>query len=608
MTRDLPPSPRLPPTPRGLDYLLALALLVGSFAALGLAQRTVGVTRDEGTYFEAARSYWSWIDTLADGLAKGTQRESLTTGAITRHWSVNREHPPLFKTLFGISHHMLHERPWRQPWPPRSAHAQGPGLLPAIDAFRLPTWLIAGAAVALLYLFGLRLHGRTAGLSAALLYLTLPRLFFHGQLACFDAGIATLWLLVVYAYFRSLDHAGWGFLAGPLLGLALAGKHNAWFLPPLLLAHYLVVVRPDVSLRPLVLPRLPLAFVSMALLAPAVFVGLWPWLWFEPLAHLREYVAFHLHHAYYNIEYLGRNLARPPLPVSYPFVMTLVTVPAVTLALASGGAALGLRPWVASLLGRWGRRRGGAPADPYRFPARRSWLRPASGLNPRSGLLLALNALFPLLLIALPSTPKFGGTKHWLPAYPFLALFAGIALGELSRALRRDYPALRPLAWALPLLVAIPGALNLAQTHPFGLSQYTALAGGVPGAADLGLNRQFWGYAPRALLPTLNERLPPQSRMYFHDVSSDAHAAYVQAGLLRSDIQYAGMELPAIEASDHALVIHELHFNKYDYWIWEAYGTPAPTEVLALDGVPLVSVYERRRNDRADAPTDLTAR
>lgn len=599
----------LPPTPRGLDYLLALALLVGSFTALGLAQRTVGVTRDEGTYFEAARSYWSWIGSLTAGPVQGATRDALTSGAITRHWGVNREHPPLFKTLFGLSHHLLHERPWRLPWPPPAANAHGPGLLPAIDAFRAPTWLVTAAAVALLYLFGLRLHGRTAGLGAALLYLTLPRLFFHGQLACFDAGIATLWLFVVYAYYRSLDHAGWGLLAGPLLGLALAGKHNAWFLPPLLLVHYLVVVRPDLSLRPLVLPRIPLAFVSMALLAPAVFVGLWPWLWFEPIAHLREYVGFHVHHAYYNIEYLGRNLARPPLPGSYPFVMTLFTVPAVTLALACGGAAWGLRTWAARTLGGWRSGRGGVTdPDPYRFAARRSWLRPGSGLNPRSGLLLALNALFPLLLIALPTTPKFGGTKHWLPAYPFLVLFAGIALGELSRALRRNYPLLHPLAWALPLLVAMPGAINIEQTHPFGLSQYTALAGGVPGAADLGLNRQFWGYAPRTLLPWLDAHLPPRSRLYLHDLSTDAQAAYVSAGLLRPDIQDAGMELPGIAASDHALVIHELHFNKYDYWIWAAYGAPTPVEVLALDGVPLVSVYERRRNDRADAPTDLPAR
>jgi hypothetical protein len=43
------------------------------------------------------------------------------------------------------------------------------------------------------------------------------------------------------------------------------------------------------------------------------------------------------------------------------------------------------------------------------------------------------------------------------------------------------------------------------------------------------------------------------------------------------------------------MVIHELHFNKYDYWIWDAYGTGVPVKVLHLDGVPVLSFYKRPR-------------
>ena len=89
----------------------------------------------------------------------------------------------------------------------------------------------------------------------------MPRVFFHGQLACFDSAVTTMWLLVVYAYFRSLEQARWGVIAGVLFGLALATKHNAWFIPALLLIHYLMVVWPDLSLRPLPLPRIPLVFI-----------------------------------------------------------------------------------------------------------------------------------------------------------------------------------------------------------------------------------------------------------------------------------------------------------------------------------------------------------
>ena len=42
-------------------------------------------------------------------------------------------------------------------------------------------------------------------------------------------------------------------------------------------------------------------------------------------------------------------------------------------------------------------------------------------------------------------------------------------------------------------------------------------------------------------------------------------------------------------------MLYELHFNKYDYWIWDAYGSAVPIKVLHLDGVPVLSLYKRSR-------------
>lgn len=577
-----------PPEVKGRDYLVALALFFATFSVVGLAQREQGVTRDEGTYFRAAESYAGWFVAVAG--AKSL-REALAPGTIRRYFEANHEHPVLAKLLFALSWHLFGEPAAKGVSHP---HGKNRGWLSEISAFRMPAWLFAALIPALLYLFGLRIEGRVAGLSAALLFCSIPRPFFHAQLACFDTSITAMWLLVVYAYFRSLERARWGVILGLCFGLALATKHNAWFLPALLLVHYLIVVWPDVSLRPLKLPRAGLGFWAMLVLGPLVFFAHWPWLWHDTIPRLREYFAFHLHHSYYNMEYLGRNWGLPPLPVSYPFGMTLFTVPTVLLVLTLAGLWVYARP---PLLERFGPQLKLRPPrfdDRFRYAAKRSWLRPAAGLDPRIGTLLALNALFPLLLIALPGTPIFGGTKHFMPALPFFALLAGVALSRLIAPLRARGGAVAALALALPLLVALPGALSTALTHPFGLSQYNALAGGPAGGADLGLNRQFWGYAPRQLLPWINERFPAQANVYFHDLSWDSHRAYIRDGLLRPDIRYAGMELPAIRASSHALVIHELHFNKYDYWIWDAYGSPSPTRVLTLDGVPLVSVYERQ--------------
>lgn len=587
------------------DWLVALLLFCGSFSALAVAQKDQGVMRDEGTYFDAAERYWGWFEELGDNIATGSIGKSFQSANLQRHWSFNNEHPVLIKVLFAFSWRFLHRcECTTRATGLHSRRYKAPhntlGLMSEISAFRMPAWFLTALAVAFIFLFGVRVESRLAGLAAALLYITMPRTFFHGQLACFDSAITTFWILVVYSYLYALDRARWGIVTALLFGLALATKHNAWFIPFLLLIHYLVVVWSDLSLRPLRLPRIPLVFVAMAILGPLVFWAHWPWLWFEPVKHLSNYFGFHLHHSFYNMEYLGKNWGLPPLPIGFPFGMTLFTAPTTLLVLMFGGLLVYARKPLNAVVVRLRKLRPAPYDDPFRYPAKRSWLRPGKGLNPRLGTLFALNAIFPLLLIALPSTPIFGGTKHFMPAYPFFALLAGVALNRLwsafSSVVFLGHWRTAVLGTALAVLVALPGALNTLFTHPFGLSQYNALAGGPAGGADLGLNRQFWGYAPRQLLPWINESFPKRANVYFHDLNHSSYGAYLRDGLLREDIRYAGMERGAIRASSHAMVIHELHFAKYDYWIWDAYGSPRPSRVLTLDGVPLVTVYERNKN------------
>jgi hypothetical protein len=69
----------------------------------------------------------------------------------------------------------------------------------------------------------------------------------------------------------------------------------------------------------------------------------------------------------------------------------------------------------------------------------------------------------------------------------------------------------------------------------------------------------------------------------------------VRIGLLRPDLRNTGLEEPGVRASDIAMVIHEMHFRKYEYWIWDFYGTARPSRVLTDEGVPIVTVYQRPR-------------
>ncbi|HEX7841847.1 MAG TPA: hypothetical protein VF469_30465, partial [Kofleriaceae bacterium] len=149
-------------------------------------------------------------------------------------------------------------------------------------------------------------------------------------------------------------------------------------------------------------------------------------------------------------------------------------------------------------------------------------------------------------------------------------------------------------------IAAIAGAVVLAAAvetqvaEPYALTWYSALAGGAPGGADLGMNRQFWGVAMRGVLPQLATEARPTgpTYVYTHD-ASPAWGLYQQEGLVPRTLLDAGWEQGGIDRSDLAVVIHELHFNRHDYLIWKAYGTIAPIYVLTSDGVPIISLYRR---------------
>ena len=210
-------------------------------------------------------------------------------------------------------------------------------------------------------------------------------------------------------------------------------------------------------------------------------------------------------------------------------------------------------------------------------------------------LLLALAFAAPLAPFFLPKTPIFGGTKHWLPAYPFLAIFAGRGFALVGRAMKSALPKLGGgrlrLAEAALALSCILGPLAITvHSHPFGLSSYVPLVGGTAGGADLGLNRQFWGFTTESVAPYLAANAPTGATVYLHDTAWDSWAELQVEGRMRADLRAVGSPSDA----DIALMHHELHMNEVDDQIWIALGTDSPAYVLTHDGVPIVSVYKRR--------------
>jgi 4-amino-4-deoxy-L-arabinose transferase-like glycosyltransferase len=549
------------------------AALAGAYVAWLLSTAAaIGVPRDEGVYFRAAVDYVGWWRLWLD---HGS--EALRQGAIDSAWGINHEHPVLMKTLFGVSWWLLHEK-WHV-------------FQDASTSWRFPAMCTAGAALWITYIFGARAWGRWAGAVGAALLGLMPQVFFHAHLACFDVPIMAMWLACIYVHWRgtqargALAVAGWTLAAGVVYGLALETKHNAWFLPAVIVPHALYVFARSFARGPDGSRRIvwPLGLVSMVTIGPAVFYALWPYIWHDTQARLEWWANFHLHHEYYNIEFLGRNYFSPPSPMGYLPLMVAATVPAVTILLFFVGTFDRLAE-TAARLQAWASERDLATADKRSDDPSETDLLIALGIG------VAMGPFF------LPKTPIFGGTKHWMTAYPFMAMLAGrgfdLARVSMVRMLGGRWEGGK-MALAQAGLVAsvLLGPLAVtAHTGSFGLSAYVPLVGGTAGGADLGLNRGFWGYTTQdAAAEYLNANAPRGASVFISDTTWEAWGRMQQEGRIRADLRAAGSP----SESQYAIVQHELHMNEVDYSIWEAYKTTAPAYVVTHDGVPIDSVYRR---------------
>ena len=207
-------------------------------------------------------------------------------------------------------------------------------------------------------------------------------------------------------------------------------------------------------------------------------------------------------------------------------------------------------------------------------------------------------ALGPWLL---PKTPIFGGTKHWITAYPFMCLFAGYGFDRVSAAMKRTLGELRAFrddrgacsaAQAALVACVVLGPLAVtAHSHPFGLSSYVPLVGGTAGGADLGLNRQFWGFTTQSLEPYFEANAPRGAKVYFHDTAWDSWARMIDEKRLRPDLRGVG----SMNEAEFAIVHLEPHMLEVEYNEWSVFGTDVPDYVLTHDGVPIINVFRRKR-------------
>jgi hypothetical protein len=580
-------------------------LFGGGFLTLLFTEKPAGFVRDESVYFAAAESHARWFKLLFSSPA-----QAFSDQAISSAFDFNHEHPALMKNLFGLSGIVFNE--WL-------------GVLRPAAAMRLPAFAVAAMILPLTYLMVRPLTGRLGAAFAAVSFLLVPRQFFEAHLACFDVPVAAMWLLVVFCFVRALERPRWWIWTGLAFGAALGTKHNAFFLPIVLIPFALWrgwresrasseartlflqingvyitgVVAYGVMLLALGQPRFLSSFialsphlvifvgasfaaalllqrlhavhvptfravaplVAMAVAGPMIFWLHWPYLWHHPVDRAAWYFAFHATHNHYTWYYLGELLREPPFPLDYVVIVTALTVPTAFFV-----------PMVLGLLG----------------VGVRAWKRQATLLEA----LIVANAIASIAIISQPDVPHFGGVKHWFPSMPFLAMLAGIALERGALVLHAFRPVLKKEATIAALAAAccLSAAIATWRVYPYGTSFYSELAGGLPGAATLGMQRQFWANNVTGVLPWINANARSGERVYLHECHGGQIHDYQANGMLRTDLQFVGDPFSA------DIVAYQYHqeFREHEFNTWQALGTTKPVTGLYLDETPQVVVYRRR--------------
>lgn len=488
-----------------------------------------GITWDEGVYFHAGQSYFTWL-------------KEPSLGNIDSHWAINHEHPPVLKLLGGMSEYIFHGK----------LH-----FLNRVSSFRLSVLIFVFLSNYFLFCFTAELFNAKIAFITTVTFFFLPRVFFHSHLGALDYPLTALWIMVVYFYRKAMQEVKWVMVASILLGLAFLTKINAFLLyVPLLfiwgLTHAgqfqrMIFSDGRISFRQIV-PMFGRLF-PLLVIPPILLVDLWPWLWKDTCPRLAEYFSFHAHHYFIPTYYLGVQTAQAPW--HYPWVMTGITVPLITLV-----------PFFFGLI------------HILYFPSKmKVWI--------------LLNALWPLVIVSLPSSPKYDGVRLFLPAFPFMAIIAGMGIHQIGlwTQKKRLENLFYPVYLVLFLLTIYSSIIKI---HPYQSSYFNELVGGTDGAVRKGFEAEYWGNAYIGVLPWLNEHSDHTFWVYMADLAPQVLTGfelYKKDGLLKEKVQFGRRD-----DSDYlVLLIRQGLFINEEIWGYYKHG--APVFSVKLSNTPLVNVY-----------------
>ncbi len=529
--------------------LEALAIFVVVVVVLATTAHSYGLGYDEPVYMSRMQEASAWLR-----LVEIDPAQALSDRGITEYWDARSEQQPGFIKLWGALTTPLVV-----------------GFLPVLAALRFGTHLLVGAACAVLYLLVSAVWGRLEGIAAVGALVTLPRTVAHSHLFSLDAPVmATTFITLSFFFFAAWRRSwGWAAAGAAVWGVALSIKVNSFFVP-LIVLPWLALYARDVLIP---------VMVCGATVGPLTFLATWPWLWHDTIARLGSYLQFHVKHWQIGVTYFGVRYA--PAPWHYPIVMTAITTPVVSMVAAIAGAVRVVRESVGGeLVGlreRW-------ENEEFRRRA--------------LGALMGWALLVNFTLNSLPGTPKYNGLRLFQPVFPLIAVFVGVGIGWVARAVQAKLAERaddtgdrlpRIVAVLVVLLALVLPMRDVMSYHPHQLSYYNVLIGGLPGAARAGMEPTYWGemYLEAALW--VNEHAPQGATVWIEPPGEEATLwMYRSLGILRADIRTTSGP-DNIGKADY--VVFQNKSTEFTDVTRELLATREPCGTVDEHGVPLLYVF-----------------
>jgi len=523
-------------------YLAVISLAVGLAALFAVAgtSGSLGLNCDEPNYYNSCLQQIAWTRQAFEDFSAGRWSAPFSPEVLDRYWGyqpIFNVHPPFYKLCSSLTLALFQ-------------HRLGP-----MEAFRLAPAIMFSILAALLFLTVGSRYGVLAGLWAAGAFATMPRVFAHAHFGCTDMPLTLLWFASAVSFYRALNSRAWAVAFALIYGLALATKFTALAIPLPLVLYVLLFRRFSGAAWP----------VGLALvLSPLVMVGLNPQWWHSSLERVYFYLVDSANRSDYlciPTYYLGTRHYFY-LPWHHSFVLTLFTVQPLVLAAFIYGLWRTVRRWL---------------ADPWMSHILLHWL----------------SIMFVMML---PNSPGHDGVRLFLPSFAFLAVISALGFNDfVSRALPwilkripRAGQRIRKTsgAWLLLGAMLAPSAVILARAHPYELSYFNCLAGGVSGAEKLGMETTYmWEVFNDDACELINRTLPDSAGVFS---MNNPHFQF---------LQQSGKIKPSLDFNNERFE-YLLQYNRQGMFTdldRVLFRRGAPVAQLEVDGVRLFALYRYPR-------------